>query len=77
MPSICTRLPADRDVEVTSSDWMVRNLGCFDEAENRLHAQKAVMALTMCIGEHHDKTKLAVIAIGGNSLIKDEKHIIC
>jgi len=40
-------LPADRDVEVTSEvmdgPWSV----VFDQAENRLHAQKAVMALTM------------------------------
>jgi len=40
-------LPADRDIEVTSEvmdgPWSV----VFDQAENRLHAQKAVMALTM------------------------------
>jgi ornithine carbamoyltransferase len=40
-------LPADRDVEV-SSEVMDGPLSVvFDEAENRLHAQKAVMALTM------------------------------
>lgn len=40
-------LPADRNIEVTDGvidgPWSV----VYDEAENRLHAQKAVMALTM------------------------------
>jgi len=40
-------LPADRDVEVTSKVLDGPNSVVFDEAENRLHAQKAVMALTM------------------------------
>ncbi|MEA3336814.1 MAG: ornithine carbamoyltransferase [Chloroflexota bacterium] len=40
-------LPADRDVEVTSSVMDGPHSVVFDEAENRLHAQKAVMALTM------------------------------
>ena len=40
-------LPADRDVEVTSEVMDGPNSVVFDEAENRLHAQKAVMALTM------------------------------
>jgi len=40
-------LPADRDVEVTSEVMDGANSVVFDEAENRLHAQKAVMALTM------------------------------
>ena len=40
-------LPADRDIEVTSSVLDGRHSVVFDEAENRLHAQKAVMALTM------------------------------
>ncbi len=40
-------LPADRDVEVTSAVMDGPNSVVFDEAENRLHAQKAVMALTM------------------------------
>jgi N-acetylornithine carbamoyltransferase len=40
-------LPADRDVEVTSTVLDGPNSVVFDEAENRLHAQKAVMALTM------------------------------
>lgn len=40
-------LPADRDVEVTSEVMDGSNSVVFDEAENRLHAQKAVMALTM------------------------------
>ncbi|HET60236.1 MAG TPA: ornithine carbamoyltransferase [Chloroflexi bacterium] len=40
-------LPADRDIEVTSSVIDGRHSVVFDEAENRLHAQKAVMALTM------------------------------
>jgi len=40
-------LPADRDVEVASAVMDGPNSVVFDEAENRLHAQKAVMALTM------------------------------
>ena len=40
-------LPAVRDVEVTSKVMDGPNSVVFDEAENRLHAQKAVMALTM------------------------------
>lgn len=40
-------LPADRDIEVTSSVMDGRHSVVFDQAENRLHAQKAVMALTM------------------------------
>ena len=40
-------LPADRDIEVTSAILDGTNSVVFDEAENRLHAQKAVMALTM------------------------------
>jgi N-acetylornithine carbamoyltransferase len=40
-------LPADRDIEVASSVLDGRHSVVFDEAENRLHAQKAVMALTM------------------------------
>lgn len=40
-------LPADRDIEVTSEVMDGMNSVVFDEAENRLHAQKAVMALTM------------------------------
>jgi ornithine carbamoyltransferase len=40
-------LPADRDVEVTSEVMDGPHSVVFDQAENRLHAQKAVMALTM------------------------------
>jgi N-acetylornithine carbamoyltransferase len=40
-------LPADRDIEVTSEVMDGPNSVVFDQAENRLHAQKAVMALTM------------------------------
>ena len=40
-------LPADRDIEVTSEVMDGPNSVVFDEAENRLHAQKDVMALTM------------------------------
>ncbi len=46
-------LPADRDIEVTNEVIDGPQSVVYDEAENRLHAQKAVMALTM---------KLAVIA---------------
>jgi N-acetylornithine carbamoyltransferase len=40
-------LPADRDVETTSDVLDGPQSVVIDEAENRLHAQKAVMALTM------------------------------
>jgi len=40
-------LPADRDIEVTSEVMDGPNSAVYDEAENRMHAQKAAMALTM------------------------------
>lgn len=40
-------LPADRNIEVTDAVLDGPQSVVFDEAENRLHAQKAVMALTM------------------------------
>ncbi len=40
-------LPADRDIEVTDEVISGPQSVVYDEAENRLHAQKAVMALTM------------------------------
>ncbi len=40
-------LPADRDVEVTSEVMDGPQSVVFDQAENRMHAQKAVKALTM------------------------------
>jgi N-acetylornithine carbamoyltransferase len=40
-------LPADRQVEVSNAVIDGPHSVVFDEAENRLHAQKAVMALTM------------------------------
>ena len=40
-------LPADRDIEVTNAVLDGASSAVFDQAENRLHAQKAVMALTM------------------------------
>ena len=40
-------LPADRNIEVTDGVLDGPNSAAYDEAENRLHAQKAVMALTM------------------------------
>jgi N-acetylornithine carbamoyltransferase len=40
-------LPADRNIEVTDEVLDGPQSAVFDEAENRLHAQKAVMALTM------------------------------
>jgi N-acetylornithine carbamoyltransferase len=40
-------LPADRNVEVSDAVIDGRHSAVYDQAENRLHAQKAVMALTM------------------------------
>ena len=40
-------LPADREIEVTSEVLDGPQSVVFDEAENRLHVQKAAMALTM------------------------------
>ena len=40
-------LPADRNIEVADAVIDGRWSRVFDQAENRLHAQKAVMALTM------------------------------
>jgi N-acetylornithine carbamoyltransferase len=40
-------LPADREIEVSNAVIDGPHSVVFDEAENRLHAQKAVMALTM------------------------------
>jgi N-acetylornithine carbamoyltransferase len=40
-------LPADRNIEVTDDVIDGRQSVVYDEAENRMHAQKAVMALTM------------------------------
>ena len=40
-------LPADRNIEVTDGVIDGLNSVVYDQAENRLHAQKAVMALTM------------------------------
>lgn len=40
-------LPADREIEVANSVIDGPNSVVYDQAENRLHAQKAVMALTM------------------------------
>jgi N-acetylornithine carbamoyltransferase len=40
-------LPADRNIEVTDGVIDGRWSRVFDQAENRLHVQKAVMALTM------------------------------
>jgi ornithine carbamoyltransferase len=40
-------LPADRNIEVTDGVMDGPQTAVYDEAENRLHAQKAVMALTM------------------------------
>ena len=40
-------LPADRNIEVTDGVMDGPNSVVYDEAENRMHAQKAVMALVM------------------------------
>lgn len=44
-------LPADRNFEVTSEVMDGPQSAVFDQAENRLHAQKAIMALTMGLAE--------------------------
>jgi N-acetylornithine carbamoyltransferase len=41
-------LPADRNIEVTDGVIDGPQSAVYDQAENRLHGQKAVMALTMC-----------------------------
>jgi len=40
-------LPADRGMEVTDEVIDGQHSVVFDEAENRLHVQKAIMALVM------------------------------
>ncbi len=40
-------LPADRNIEVSDNVIDGKQSVVYDQAENRLHAQKAVMALTM------------------------------
>jgi len=40
-------LPADRNIEITDEVIDGPHSVVYDEAENRLHAQKAVLALTM------------------------------
>jgi N-acetylornithine carbamoyltransferase len=40
-------LPADRNIEVSDAVIDGAQSVVYDEAENRMHAQKAVMALTM------------------------------
>ena len=40
-------LPADRNIEVTDGVMDGPQSAVYDEAENRMHTQKAVMALTM------------------------------
>jgi N-acetylornithine carbamoyltransferase len=45
-------LPVDRDHEVTGEVPDGLHSAIFDEAENRLHVQKAVLALTMAYGSN-------------------------
>jgi N-acetylornithine carbamoyltransferase len=40
-------LPADRNIEITDEVIDGPHSVVYDEAENRLHAQKAVLALSM------------------------------
>jgi N-acetylornithine carbamoyltransferase len=40
-------LPADRNIEVTDGVIDGQQSVVYDEAENRMHVQKAIMALTM------------------------------
>jgi len=40
-------LPADRNIEVTDTVMDGPQSVVYDEAENRMHVQEAVMALTM------------------------------
>ena len=46
-PSTCTRCPPTATSKSPTPSSTARNSVVYDEAENRLHAQKAVMALTM------------------------------
>ena len=46
-PSTCTACPADRGTEVTDEVIDGPQSVVFDEAENRMHTGKALMALTM------------------------------
>ena len=46
-------LPADRNIEVTDGVMDGPQSVVYDEAENRLHAQKAVMALDDVGGRTH------------------------
>ena len=47
MRSTCTRCRQTANIEVTDAVIDGQHSVVYDEAENRLHAQKAVMALTM------------------------------
>ena len=69
----CTRCPADRGNEVTDEVIDGPNSVVYQEAENRLHTAKAIMALTMADAGRRVRRPMAetlVIALGGNAITR-------
>jgi len=73
-------LPADRGNEVTDEVIDGPNSVVYQEAENRLHTAKAIMALTMADKEiEYDGSGMAetlVIALGGNAITRPANRTI-
>lgn len=62
-------LPADRTAEQTAEVIDGPQSIVFDQAENRLHAQKALLCFLLNAGPFH-QAKRILIALGGNALIQ-------